>query len=71
MWADQRRVPREIFDLGDKLVVVLDDTGEGAGSGVAVQLRFTDVITVRNGRIQRHEAYPDWEAGTALPLRAD
>jgi ketosteroid isomerase-like protein len=63
VWAEQRRVPREIVDLGERLVVVLDDTGEGAGSGVSVRLRFTDVITVRNGRIHRHEVYPDWEAG--------
>lgn len=62
-WAEQRRVPREVYDLGDRLVVLLDDLGTGAGSGVSVTLRFTDVITLRDGRIDRHHTYADWQAG--------
>jgi hypothetical protein len=63
VWAGHRRVPRQVFDLGDKLVVDLDDSGRGAGSGVPVTLRFLEVVTLRNGRIALHEVFPDWEAG--------
>ena len=63
VWAEQKRVPHEVIDLGDRIVVVIDDVGQGAGSGVTVNLRFTDVITLRGGRIYRHDVYPDWQAG--------
>jgi ketosteroid isomerase-like protein len=63
VWAEQKRVPREVFDLGERLVVVIEDTGRGAGSGVSVSRVFTDVITIRNGRIFRHEVFLDKEAG--------
>jgi ketosteroid isomerase-like protein len=63
IWAEHRRVPQEVIDLGRKLVVVLDDTGTGAASGVPVNRQFFDLVTLDEGRISRHEVFLDREEG--------
>ncbi|MGI9020782.1 MAG: nuclear transport factor 2 family protein [Solirubrobacterales bacterium] len=63
IWAEHRRVPQEVVDLGGRLVVVLDDKGMGAASGVPVNRQFFDLVTLDEGRISRHEVFLDREEG--------
>jgi ketosteroid isomerase-like protein len=48
---DQIRIePLEFVDLGDQLVVVVAMSGRGRGSGAAVEMTFTQLWTVREGK---------------------
>jgi ketosteroid isomerase-like protein len=40
----------EFVDLGDQLVVVVAMSGRGRGSGAAVEMTFTQLWTVREGK---------------------
>lgn len=62
-WSEQRLIPRELIDAGDRIAVVVDEIATGAGSGIEVTLRRTEVVTVRDGRIDRHELFQDHEEG--------
>jgi ketosteroid isomerase-like protein len=63
IWAEHRRVPQEVIDLGRRLVVVLHDTGTGAASGIPVNRQFVDLVTLDEGRISRHEVFLDGREG--------
>jgi ketosteroid isomerase-like protein len=41
----------EVIDAGDSVVVHIHQWGRGKGSGVAVEGRFWQVWTIRNGRV--------------------
>jgi ketosteroid isomerase-like protein len=56
-WAELRRQPKEMIDFGDRLLVIIDQRGRGAGSGLEVNEEIANVYTFRNGRIVRHEEY--------------
>jgi ketosteroid isomerase-like protein len=58
-WNDLRVEPRELIDAGDRLVVTVDITGTGKGSGIPAALRYYDVYTLRDGLISRHDMFPD------------
>jgi ketosteroid isomerase-like protein len=64
-WDGFRRVPRELIDLGDTIVLLFEETGRGRASGIEVSRRVGAVFTIRAGRTVRHEEYPDWESALA------
>lgn len=61
-WEGLKRVPRELIDLGDTVVLLFEETGRGRASGIQVSQRVGAVFTIRAGRTVRHEEYPDWES---------
>jgi ketosteroid isomerase-like protein len=58
-WNDLRVEPRELIDAGDRLIVTVDISGTGKGSGAPAALRYFDVYTLRGGQISRHEMFAD------------
>jgi ketosteroid isomerase-like protein len=59
-WQEIRREPEEIIDLGgDQVLVLFRLTGRGKGSGIEIDLRGGDLLTVRGGRLARWMAYTD------------
>ena len=56
-WDDLRVEPRELIDAGDRLVVTVEMTGRGKGSGVPYSVRYFDIYRLRNGRISRHDMF--------------
>jgi ketosteroid isomerase-like protein len=64
-WEGLKRVPREVIDLGDTVVLLFEETGRGPASGIRVSQRVGAVFTIRAGRTVRHEEYPDWESALA------
>jgi ketosteroid isomerase-like protein len=59
VWEDLRVEPRELIDAGDRLIVTVEITGTGRGSGAPARLRYFDVYALRGGRISRHEMFAD------------
>ena len=49
----------EIFDAGDKVVVVVFQRGVGRASGVPVERRVGQVWTVRDGMVLRWQIFKD------------
>jgi ketosteroid isomerase-like protein len=59
-WEEVRREPEEIIDLGgDRVLVLFHTTGRGKGSGIEVDARGGDLLTISEGRLARWIAYPD------------
>jgi uncharacterized protein len=59
-WEDLRREPEEIIDVGDDRVLVhFRLTGRGKGSGIEVDLRGSDLMTLQAGVAVRWVSYPD------------
>jgi ketosteroid isomerase-like protein len=47
------------FEEGDRVVAIVKETARGRSSGAEVGTRFGYVITVRDGKVARVEAYRD------------
>jgi ketosteroid isomerase-like protein len=60
-WEDYRREPREVIDLGDRVLILLRESGRGKGSGVPVEARLAMLLTFRTGRVVRHREFSDWQ----------
>jgi uncharacterized protein len=59
-WEEICREPEEVIDLGgDQVLVLYHMTGRGKGSGIEIDLRGGDLLTIREGRLVRWMAYPD------------
>jgi ketosteroid isomerase-like protein len=58
-WDDYKVVPEEFVDMGDRVVVTVRLRGRGRGSGVAIDARFYDVYTVRDGKIVRMDQFAE------------
>jgi uncharacterized protein len=56
-----RAEPERIVSADDQVVVFLRMSGEGRGSGVAVDLRPAHVWTLRNGKVIRLQVFPRGE----------
>jgi ketosteroid isomerase-like protein len=65
-WETYRVEIEQIDDVGDRVVVVVREFGRGRASGVEVDGRWGYLITVRDGKIVRVEAYR--EARQALEI---
>jgi ketosteroid isomerase-like protein len=48
---------RELIDAGERVLVVLQAFGRGRESGLEIDTEFFHVLTVRNGRIARLQAF--------------
>ena len=69
-WDDYDVIPEEFIDVGDRVIATLRVVGRGRGSGVAVDARFHQVFTLRNGKIVRMDEFTDRaEALEAAGLR--
>jgi ketosteroid isomerase-like protein len=51
--------PQEFIDAGDRVVVVNRATGRGMGSGAKVEMDFSNVWTLSEGKIVRQITYED------------
>jgi ketosteroid isomerase-like protein len=60
-WDDYRREPREIIDLGDRILILLRESGRGKESGVPVDAPLAMLLTFRSGRVVRHREFTDWQ----------
>jgi ketosteroid isomerase-like protein len=70
-WDEIRREPEEIIDLGeDRVLVLFRTTGRGRASGIEVEARGADLLTLHEGLLIRWAAYADRaEALDAAGLR--
>jgi ketosteroid isomerase-like protein len=51
----------ELIDHGDQVIGMARQRGRGASSGVAAELEFVNIQTLREGQIVRGEFYLDRE----------
>jgi ketosteroid isomerase-like protein len=63
-WSEFQAEPREVVDLGDKTLTMLQAFARGRASGVEVRQPVADVATYEAGRIVRMEHY--WRQEQAL-----
>ena len=49
---------QEMFDAGDRVVVMVSHRGRGKSSGIDIDQRFAMVWTLRDGRAIRMDMYP-------------
>jgi ketosteroid isomerase-like protein len=56
-WSDYKQEVDEIIDLGEHVVVVLDISAQGAGSGVPVAQEFAVVWTFDGERVVRAHSF--------------
>jgi ketosteroid isomerase-like protein len=56
---DVRLDPKEILDLGDRVLVATQMSGHGTGSGVSVNQQLFQVMTLRRGLIVRQVDFED------------
>jgi len=69
-WEEFSREPEEIIDLGDNRVLgLVRATGRGKGSGVEVDVRGGDLLTIQDGLVVRFAAYPREQALEAAGIR--
>ena len=56
-WEDLEATPEDFIDAGDRVLVPVMFRGRGSGSGIAVEGRYYQVLTVRDGRVVRWEEF--------------
>jgi ketosteroid isomerase-like protein len=56
---DVRLNPKEILDLGDRVLVTIQMSGHGTGSGVSINQQLFQVMTFRRGVIVRQVDFED------------
>jgi ketosteroid isomerase-like protein len=52
-WEEIETVAEEFIDAGDHVVVTVHESGRGRGSGIEIDGRYFNVLTVRKGKIVR------------------
>ncbi len=68
-FVDFRIEPQEVIDGGDRVVLMVEAEGSGAGSGAVVRQRWAQVFTMRDGLIARVKPFATKaEAMTAARL---
>jgi ketosteroid isomerase-like protein len=70
-WDDYELTPEEFVDRGDRVVVTVRLQARGRGSGVAVDARFYDVYTLRDGKIVRMDQFADRSEALEAVGRSD
>ena len=59
-WADHAQwEPRELIDLGDRLLTLGKMRGTGEASGIAVDTEIALLMTLKNGKVIREEHYAE------------
>ena len=68
-WEVFRRVPEEIIDLGDGRVLgIFRAIARGKASGIELDVRAADLVTIADGKFVRYDMYPVEEAFEAAGL---
>jgi ketosteroid isomerase-like protein len=62
VWDDLALRPEEVIDFGDRVLIATHMTGHGQHSGVAVDTRVFQVLTLRSGMIVRQRDFVDRDA---------
>lgn len=63
--------PEELIEVGDAVVAPVRQTGRGKGSGVAVDVRYVLVFTMRGGRAVRVQSFYDRQQALAAARAGD
>jgi ketosteroid isomerase-like protein len=58
-WEEARPVAEEFIDAGDEVCVTVHEWGRGRGSGIEIDARFFNLVTVRSGKIVRKVEYAE------------
>ena len=58
-WDDWDLEIQEIYDAGDKVVVVVQQRGRARTTGIALDMLFAQVWTIHDGRATRADMYSD------------
>jgi ketosteroid isomerase-like protein len=56
-WEELVIEPTDILDFGEEVVVLLRVRGRGLGVGLAIERRFAEVWTLREGKAVRYRLY--------------
>jgi ketosteroid isomerase-like protein len=68
-WEEFKKEPEEIIDLGgDEVLGLFHATGRGRQSGIEVDVRGGDLLTIRKCSVVRFAAYPRAQALQAAGL---
>lgn len=67
-WEGLRTQPERFIDLGDRVLVLVKQTGRGLRSGVLVEHDAAALFVLRDGRIIRWEGY--WDRARARRVAA-
>jgi ketosteroid isomerase-like protein len=67
-WDDYELQIEDMIEQDGRVVVLLDETGKGKGSGVAVRWRSTQVYEVRDGQVTSFTVYPNRDVLPELGL---
>lgn len=59
VWADNRAEPRELIDLGDRLLLLGEITARGGGSGIEVGRSYAMLWHNRRGKLAREQVFND------------
>ncbi|MGH2955080.1 MAG: nuclear transport factor 2 family protein [Haloechinothrix sp.] len=60
-WEEYRREPKEIVDLGDRVLVLVRESGRGTGSGTPTEAQIAMLLTFRRGRVVKHQEFFGWD----------
>ena len=59
-WDDLTREPLEFIQApGERVVVLVRQSGRGRESGVPVEIHFFHLLTIRDGRVRKVEVFRD------------
>ena len=58
-WEDLETIPEDFIDAGDHVLVPVLFRGRGRGSGIEIEGRYYEVVTVRDGRLIRWEEFSE------------
>jgi SnoaL-like domain len=58
-FGDLRYEPEEVVDFGSKLLVTVQLTGHGSGSGVPISGQTFQLFTLRRGLVVKQQDFPD------------
>jgi ketosteroid isomerase-like protein len=58
-------VPLELIDAGDRLIAIAECRGKGKTSGSSFVARVVHIVTIRDCKVVRIQAYPDTGTLTA------
>ncbi len=58
-WDDWELEIEEIFDAGDKVVVVVHQRGRARATGMTLDMVFAQIWTIRDGRLARMDMYSE------------
>jgi ketosteroid isomerase-like protein len=51
-----------MIDAGDRMLVTVEMSGRGVGSGIEIDMTYYEVYALRDGRISRHDNFVDRSA---------